>query len=115
MRRLLPVGLAVLLLLPAAAHADGIAWEDSYSGVGKATVFSDLVRSRVCDLDARDGVKVGLKYATSMTRIIELEAPQGGCEDDRVWLGSITHARLCTGPSFGSGFPSDCQASATFN
>ncbi|WP_327591353.1 hypothetical protein OHA25_60485 (plasmid) [Nonomuraea sp. NBC_00507] len=94
--------------------APGAAWVDGNSQEGEAIVYAGLKRVTVCDFNANDGTAVGIKYATSFLRVIQVQAPQGGCADDSVFFGSITMARFCSGFAGGS-FPSRCAATARFS
>ncbi len=104
------------ITLGAPLCADRGAWSDCHEPVGEAVVAQGLRSVEVCDFNAGDGMQVGLKYATSflLSGVIELQAPQGGCESDSIFFGRITHARFCTGVSWGSSFPGQCNAAATF-
>ncbi|WP_431921482.1 hypothetical protein [Nonomuraea jabiensis] len=90
------------------------AWSDCYEPVGEAVVEPGLRSVKVCDFNAGDDMRVGVKYATSFlfSGVIKIQAPQGGCESDSVIFGRITHVRFCYGVSWGSGFPDQCHESA---
>ncbi|NRQ32089.1 hypothetical protein HII36_09595 [Nonomuraea sp. NN258] len=73
-------------------------WSSSISG-GKAVVDADRRKITVCDHDSNDGIRVKAEFSTDNPidpTVYVVEAPQGGCADDRTYISWISMFKACS-------------------